>query len=114
MDEEELAAIWESCFLIEVEEGGKKFKYEYLGNKIVEAYGADLEGLSVDDDPLYPESPDITTKLRETMQGCLPLQYEGAFISRDNADIKFHKILLPLGSGGKVNYILGGMRWREF
>ena len=69
VDEEELAAIWESCFLIEVEDGGKKFKYEYLGNKIVEAYGADLEGLSVDDDPLYPESPDITTKLRETMQG---------------------------------------------
>lgn len=114
IDDSEIGESWESCFLVEVVDGGKKFRYEYLGNQIVEAYGDDLEGQEIVEDLLYPESPDTTVKFRETMQGCLPLEYEGAFINKNNMDIKFRKILLPLGSGGKVNYILGGMRWRAF
>lgn len=110
----ELNDIWEDCFMIEVLDGGKKFKYEYLGDNITVAYADDLEGKEVIEDLLYPESPGVLIKFNETMQGCLPLEYEGAFINKNNADIKFRKILLPVGSNGKVKFILGGMRWRAF
>jgi hypothetical protein len=114
IDTKELENIWEDCFLIEVLDGGKSFKYEYLGDSIADAYADDLEGKEVIEDLLYPESPGVLIKFRETMQTCLPLEYEGAFINKNNADIKFRKILMPLGKAGKVNYILGGMRWRAF
>ena len=42
-----------------------------------------------------------------------PLLYDGALINRDNLDIKFHKILLPLGDD-TITHIIGGMIWREF
>jgi hypothetical protein len=110
----DLADIWEDCFMIEVVDGGKSFRYEYLGDSIADAYADDLEGKEVVEDLLYPESPGVLIKFRETMQTCLPLEYEGAFINKNNDDIKFRKILMPIGSGGKVTYILGGMRWRAF
>ncbi len=114
IDSEDLSHIWEDCFMIKVEDGGKSFSYEYLGDSIADAYADDMEGKEIIEDLLYPESPGVLIKFRETMQTCLPLEYEGAFINKNNADIKFRKILMPVGEKGKVGYILGGMRWRAF
>ena len=114
IDVAELKDIWQDCFMIEVLDGGKSFRYEYLGDSITDAYADDLEGKEVIEDLLYPESPGVLIKFHETMQTCQPLEYEGAFINKNNADIKFRKILMPIGNGGKVTYIIGGMRWRAF
>jgi hypothetical protein len=114
IDGTEIESIWQNCYLVEVIDGGAKFMYEYLGDSIVEACGNDLEGTFIVDDLIYPETPEATAKLREVVKDHQPLVYDGAFINHQNQDIKFRKILLPLGAGNTVNYILGGMIWKAF
>lgn len=109
---EEIADVWDNCFL--VEKNGDKYAYSHLGKSIIEAYGDAVEGEDIIEDDIYPESPSILAKLEEVSQTKEPMHYEGAFINRNNMDIKFRKMLLPLGDNGEVKYILGGMRWRFF
>ena len=104
--------IWSNCFLAKSE--GGKFVYSYLGKSIVEAYGDNLEGEEIVEHELYPESPEVNSKFEEVAKTGEPIKFEGAFINRNNMDIKFRKVLLPLGKDGKVEYIIGGMRWRAF
>lgn len=108
---EDIAPIWENCFLVRVD-GDKKFAYEFWGKSIIEAYADDNIGEEVIEDQLYPESPGIIDKFQEVVTAEEPIFYEGAFINKANEDIKFRKILLPLGKDGVVTHIIGGMRWK--
>lgn len=113
INSDDLKDIWENCFLAEVK-GNNKFRYSYLGESIIEAYGDNLEGEEVVEDLLYPESPGVVAKFSEVLEAKEPLYFDGAFINKNNMDIKFRKILLPLGKDGKITYIIGGMRWKAF
>lgn len=112
INSEEIEEIWDSCFLVQVLDG--KFTYSFLGKSIIEAYGDNLEGEEVVENEIYPESPETTAKFAEIVQTKEANKFEGAFINRNNMDIKFRKTLMPLGRDGKVEYILGAMRWRSF
>ena len=112
IDANDIDDIWQSCFLVRVDEDGK-FAYEFLGASIIEAYADENVGEPIIEDQLYPESPGIVNKFQEVVDAVEPIFYEGAFINKDNQDIKFRKILLPLGENGKVKHLLGGMRWKE-
>lgn len=112
IDAEDLKEIWQNCFLAEVKDG--KFNYDFFGSSIIEAYADDMEGEEVVEDLLYPENPQITNKFMEVLNAKVPVFYEGVFINKNNMDIKFRKILLPLGDNSKIKYILGGMRWKAF
>ena len=109
----EIEDIWANCFIIAAKPDGG-FAYEYAGENVAKAYEYEMEGQDIVDDMLYPESPELITKLTEVTKKPEPLEYEGAFISRENEDIKFRKILLPLSTDGEIKYILGGMIWRSF
>ena len=108
-----ISDIWKNCFLIKIEEDGK-FVYNFLGSSLVQAYADNLEGEEIVEDLLYPESPELKAKFAELIATKQPVHYEGALINKNNMDIKFRKILLPLGKDGKIDFILGGMRWRAF
>lgn len=103
--------IWANCFLAKFE--NERFAYEFMGDSIIEAYADNTVGEDIIEDQLYPESPGIINKFREVVEYKEPIYYEGTFINKDNLDIKFRKILLPIGSDGKVKYILGAMRWKS-
>lgn len=111
IDAAELHSIWQNCFLVKFE--ADHFAYEFLGESIIEAYADDTVGEDIIEDQLYPENPGILNKFREVVMLKEPVYYEGAFINKDNLDIKFRKILLPLGNNNQVQYILGGMRWKS-
>ncbi len=108
---DDVEQIWLSCFLIEATNG--KFVYTHFGDSLAEAYAKDLHSTAIIEDILYPESPEFTHKLLEVMNTSEPLTYDGAFINFDNTDIKFRKILLPLGDN-KITHILGAMLWQAF
>lgn len=108
----DIESIWENCFLVRVD-GAGKFAYEFLGESIIEAYADNSIGEDVVEDQLYPENPGIISKFNEVVQTAEPLFYEGVFINKNNVDIKFRKILLPLGEDGKVKHLIGGMRWKS-
>ncbi|PIR34639.1 MAG: hypothetical protein COV36_00360 [Alphaproteobacteria bacterium CG11_big_fil_rev_8_21_14_0_20_44_7] len=112
IDSEEISDIWDSCYLVVKENG--KYHYSFLGESIIEAYGDNLEGEEVVENEIYPESPGVINKFQEIEEAKEPLLFEGVFINKNNMDIKFRKILLPLGKDGNVEYILGGMRWKAF
>jgi len=111
VDAQEIQEIWANCFLVKIESGN--FRYELLGESIIEAYADNKIGENVIEDQLYPESPGIVNKFMEVVRTQEPVYYEGVFINKDNLDIKFRKVLLPLGSGDEVQHILGGMRWKS-
>lgn len=109
---QDIEGIWEHCFLVRVDTNGA-FAYEFLGQSIMEAYADDTVGEHIIEDQLYPESPGILNKFAEVVESGEPLFYEGVFINKNNVDIKFRKILLPLGDDGKVKHLIGGMRWKS-
>ncbi len=108
----ELENIWPSCFIAEVKNG--KFTYSYFGEEMTDAYAENLEEQQIVEDLLYPETPEFSHKLIEAMNIDKPMIFDGAFINRENIDIKFRKVLLPLGTGDKVTHILGSMIWQRF
>jgi len=109
---ENIEQIWPSCFIAEA--GNGKFLYSHFGEQMLLAYAKDMHSENIVDDTLYPESPEFIHKLLEVMNTKEPLTYDGAFINFDNQDIKFRKILLPLGDGEIVTHVLGGMLWQKF
>jgi hypothetical protein len=111
IDQQEIQSIWQNCFLVKLE--GDRFRYEILGDSIIQAYADNKIGEDIIEDQLYPESPGILNKFLEVARTKEPVYYEGVFVNKDNLDVKFRKILLPLGSGNEVEYILGGMRWKS-
>ena len=113
INSDEIASVWPNCFLVQVKPNGK-YTYSFLGQSIIEAYADNIEGEEVVEDLLYPESPGVVAKFNEVVEAKEPVYYDGSFINKNNMDIKFRKMLLPLGENGKVTYILGGMRWRAF
>ena len=100
INQDDLREIWDNCFLVEIE--GDKFRYSFLGDSIIEAYGDNLEGDEIVENEIYPESTSVINKLREVAESKEPVLFEGAFINKNNMDIKFRKTLLPLGEGDEV------------
>ena len=108
----ELENIWPSCFIAEAQNG--KFVYTYFGEEMTDAYAENLEGQQIVDDLLYPETPELSHKMIEALNVDEPMVFDGALINRENVDIKFRKVLLPLGVGSKVTHLLGSMIWQKF
>jgi hypothetical protein len=113
---EALKDFWDSCFLIDLtdfaDRGG--FKYAYLGSNLIKAYGDQLtqeEAVHL----ISTSNVEVAEKIRQVMRSRAPLSIEGEFTNTSNVLIRFREVMLPLGkSEDKVDYIIGGMRWKSF
>ncbi len=113
VDSQALASVWDSCFLVTLLErnnGAKGFHYEYVGKELLEAYGQDMTGLTADHDDA-PQIASMLHAMERAGQG-EPVLDESVFINRRHLEIRYRCCLLPLGSNGRVEYILGCMRWK--
>lgn len=113
-DNGQIEEVWDHCFLVEVKPENKSYKYTYLGPALIEAYGDNIEGREVFSKVMSPETGNAATKFDEVVKRQEPVTYEGEFMNSNKMQIRFRKILLPLGEDGKVTYIVGGMKWRAF
>ena len=60
IDTEAISDLWESCFLLNTQkEGDGGYHYEFMGPSLIEAYGADLNGMKHDENT----EPNITSIL---------------------------------------------------
>jgi hypothetical protein len=112
---EALHDIWESCFLIDARhyEEGNGFRYAYLGQSLIEAYGEDYSGGLISGELVHPESGLLLAKFREVITRKEPVIYESEFVNRKQLLIKYRACMLPLGREGKyVDYIIGSMKWK--
>lgn len=108
-----LHEIWPSCFLIKVRPDGT-FQYEYLGHDLMEAYGDDVTGTAVSDKLIDPQHATMANKFAETVKLQAPVVDEAEFVNERGQTIKYRNCLLPLGYKGKIDFILGAMRWKAF
>ncbi len=112
IDPEDLAELWDYCFLVQVADLAKEeCNYTYLGSAIVEAYRG---GLS-DDDPaalVAPDAKKLAFNYTRVINTKLPVIEEGEFSNLRGDTVKFRQCMLPLGKGQEVEAIFGGMRFK--
>lgn len=117
IDPDELADIWDSCFLVQVgaraAQGG--YKYTYLGPSLIEAYGDDLTNHEVSSHLIALSNPHLVQHFDEVARTAKPLVVESEFTNLKNMIVKYRSCMLPLGTlPGQVDYIIGGMKWKAF
>lgn len=118
LDPDELSDIWDSCFLVHLEGYDGKmpiFKYTYLGESIIEAYGDDLTNREVCERLVYPANNSLVLKFGEVAKTAAPTIEDSEFTNKNGVLIKFRAALLPLSKHTpQVSYIIGGMKWKAF
>lgn len=114
IDPEDLADLWDYCFLVQVRDFHKKdYNYTYLGSAIMEAYRG---GLSLDDKSCLVDinANKLSFDYAKVIQDRAPTIQEGQFVNAEGNIVKYRQCLLPLGPGGEVDAIFGGMRFKVF
>lgn len=121
IDPGELKSLWDSCFLVQVveeatDEAGSEFKYIYLGQALVDAYGDDLGNKEVCEKLVYPSNMSLIHRFQEIIRDKKPVTEDSEFKNINGMLIKFRSCLLPLGKDDQshVAYIIGGMKWKAF
>lgn len=111
---EDIGDLWANCFLVHVRDLEQRdYHYAYLGQAIVDAYRLSLS----QDDPGELASPDaghLAGSYAAVAQSRKPLVEDGEFRNSHHELVKYRQCLLPLGEGGEVLAVFGGMRFRIF
>lgn len=110
IDIAEIAPVWDDCFLIEAPKD-RRYRYDYLGQHLIEAYGEDVCREEVDL-LVSPYTQDMIEKFDTVVNSGAPLNDHGVFINARHIEVRYRQLLLPLGHDGIVTHILGGMRWK--
>lgn len=117
---EDIADIWDSCFLVTLDDehthgDSATFKYTYLGQSLIDAYGDDLVNKEVCERLVYPSNGSLMHKFKEVIETKQPVLEESEFTNMNNMLIKFRSVMLPLGrTQDEVGFIIGGMKWKAF
>lgn len=112
IDPEQLADLWDYCFLIHTKDLGKEdYNFTYLGDAIIKAYhgglsAAECNGL------LAPNAQTLAQGYQQVLNTHLPLVEEGEFHDPIGQIVKYRQCLLPLGEQDAVTAIFGGMRFK--
>jgi hypothetical protein len=110
-----LKDVWDHCFLVRRDSDGSdtEYKYIYLGQSLVEAYGAQTTDKEVCETLAYPANDVLVEKFTKVAESAQPLNEDIEFTNQKGMLIKSRTVLLPLGGENvsEVKYIVGGMRW---
>ena len=111
-----IAEIWPSCFLIAIDPVTQRlgYRYTYLGDALVEAYGYDLDNPDIADQLLSTGNEPMVHKFDDVKNQRAPLIDESEFTNRRKQKVKYRSSLLPLGNNDTITHIIGCMRWKIF
>ncbi|MBY0407835.1 MAG: hypothetical protein K2Q01_09090, partial [Rickettsiales bacterium] len=99
---EDLDDLWDCCFLLHVKDLDKPdYIYTYLGDHITES----LTGMG--------QVKELTKGYTQVIKHAKPVVEEGEFPHPEGV-VKYRQCLVPLGEGGEVQAILGGVRFKVF
>lgn len=113
---EDIKEIWDACFLVAiVPEEEPRYKYSYLGQDIIEAYGAEGESKEVCEQLVYPAPAPLTEQFLLIEEKGQTAKEDNEFTNAKGLHVKYRSVMLPLGNpDGSVGFILGGMKWKAF
>ena len=98
--------------IIEVIDGGARFRYRLIGTALVEAWGRDFSGRIVDE--LFPDDRlnFVQRIYRKVCSGKTPLFTRNRYHTTKNIDLFALRIYMPLSEDGEnVHHILGAMQF---
>ncbi len=117
IEPDDIAHIWDYCFLISLDDVVKRigYRYSYMGSALVGAFGDN------------PNSPDMalrllsTTKvpnikkIEEVVKEKHPVIDEGEFVNTHHMKVRYRTCIVPLGNeDGQVTHLFGVMRWKAY
>jgi len=116
IEPDDLLDIWGSCYLICIDEVTRRigYRYSYLGDDLIEAYGDDLKNPDVALKLISTTSMPIVKKCDDVVSSRKPVIDESEFVNLKGIKIRYRTCMLPLGQAGKVSHILGCMRWKLY
>jgi hypothetical protein len=118
LNTEAIADLWKQCFVtsVVVRESGYQYKYEYMGETVIEAYGRNLAGTVVSHKAgtQFPGAM-VAKKMNELIAERRPLEADGQFVNENGKLIKYRACFLPFGEEEKgITHILAGLSYRMF
>ena len=117
LDIQRLSDYWESCFIVEISNRGdeRDYKYSYLGESIIDAYGDDLTGKEVYNHLIAPYTQMLLLKFETVVGDLATVTDEAEFLNLKSKMIRYRQCLVPLAGGdGRVGFILGTMTWSQY
>ena len=114
---DDLEDIWPSCFLISIDDVTRRvgYRYSYLGEELVEAYGDDSNSPDVCMKLLSTASAPMVKKFDEVVNNQMPVIDESEFVNLKHLNIRYRTCMLPLRPRpGEVSHIIGCMRWKIY
>lgn len=120
VDIDALEDIWDHCFMIEVGEQAETieeldYKYAYMGESIIDAYGDDLTGKQVYNELIALHTRKLLLKFLTVVKTTQPLSDESQFFNLKGNLIRYRQRFVPLGSLLEdIGFIMGVMTWRAF
>lgn len=108
--------LWPSCFLISIDEVTHRtgYRYSYLGEDLIEAYGEHVHNPDVVMRLLSSTDAPMVKRFNEVRETQKPVVDEAEFLNLRHLNICYRTSILPLGHDGKVTHIIGCMRWRAY
>jgi hypothetical protein len=108
--------VWPECFLIGLDTRvGVNYKYEYMGENLVEIYGRDMTGQYIDHKVKHFPGVIVFKKLEELLRGSRPEEDGGCFTTPEGKIIKYRACFLPFGNDNQqITHIIVGLSCRMF
>jgi len=117
IDPDEIAEIWDSCFLISLDSVTYRigYRYSYLGTALVSAFGDNTDNNDVALRLLSTARVPNANKMTEAINTRQPVIDDGEFINNHNMNIRYRTCIVPFGyDNGQVSHLFGVMRWKAY
>lgn len=114
---DELDDIWNSCFLISIDDVTRRvgYRYSYMGLDLMEAYGSDNGTADITSTLISTNNAPMVQKFNEAVLEKKPVIDESEFVNMNHVNIRYRTCILPLGTtDGVVTHLLGCMRWKMY
>ncbi len=117
IEPEEIADIWDYCFLISLDDVVKRigYRYSYMGSALVGAFGDDVNNPDMALRLLSSTKVPNLKKIEEVLDKKHPVIDEGEFTNAHHMNVRYRTCIVPLGyENGQVSHLFGVMRWKAY
>jgi len=109
LDPVEMPRMLPHLMLIDVLDGGARFRYRLAGTEIESRFGCSMAGRYIDELMRGRYSDYLHVLYRELLSSRRPLYSESAYGSDENAPMQTRRLMLPLSTDGtEIDMVLAG------
>ena len=117
IDPDEIADIWDYCFLISLDDVVNRigYRYSYMGSALVEAFGDNVNNPDMALRLLSSTKVPNLKKIEEVLNKKHSVIDEGEFINAHHMNVRYRTCIVPFGyEDGQVSHLFGVMRWKAY